>query len=161
MMYSAYKLNKQGDSIQPWRTPFRIWNQSVVPYDLAYGLRGFSVSRMIRDEMMYLNVNEMKEWGVLITWKRYATAAVAKTLRWRHVCCVQEEQQGPCNSTSGHLYGEKLDLKRNMHPIFHSSTVSIAKTWKQTKCPLTGEQKCHLSHQKDVVYIHNAVLFSL
>src|SRR5574340_682789 len=31
MMYSAYKLNKQGDSIQPQRTPFPIWNQSVVP----------------------------------------------------------------------------------------------------------------------------------
>ena len=31
MMYSAYKLNKQGDSIQPWCTPFPIWNQSVVP----------------------------------------------------------------------------------------------------------------------------------
>ena len=31
MMYSAYKLNKQGDSIQPWRTPFPIWNQSIVP----------------------------------------------------------------------------------------------------------------------------------
>ena len=31
MMYSAYKLNKQGDSVQPRRTPFLIWNQSVVP----------------------------------------------------------------------------------------------------------------------------------
>ena len=31
MMYSAYKLNKEGDNIQPWRTPFPIWNQSVVP----------------------------------------------------------------------------------------------------------------------------------
>ena len=31
MMYSAYKLNKQGDNIQPWPTPFPIWNQSVVP----------------------------------------------------------------------------------------------------------------------------------
>ena len=31
MMYSAWKLNKQGDNIQPWRTPFPIWNQSVVP----------------------------------------------------------------------------------------------------------------------------------
>ena len=30
-MYSAYKLNKQGDNIQSWRTPFLIWNQSVVP----------------------------------------------------------------------------------------------------------------------------------
>ena len=31
MMYSAYNLNKQGDNIQPWHTPFLIWNQSVVP----------------------------------------------------------------------------------------------------------------------------------
>ena len=31
MMYSAYKLNKQGDNIQPWRSPFPVWNQSVVP----------------------------------------------------------------------------------------------------------------------------------
>ena len=29
MMYSAYKLNKL--NIQPWHTPFPIWNQSVVP----------------------------------------------------------------------------------------------------------------------------------
>ena len=31
MMYSTYKLSKQGDNIQPWRTPFPIWNQSVIP----------------------------------------------------------------------------------------------------------------------------------
>ena len=31
MMYSAYNLNKQGDNIQPWCTPFPIWNQYLVP----------------------------------------------------------------------------------------------------------------------------------
>ena len=31
MMYSAYKLNKQGDNIQSWCTPFPNWNQSNVP----------------------------------------------------------------------------------------------------------------------------------
>ena len=31
MMYSACKLNKHDDSIQPWCTPFLIWNQSAVP----------------------------------------------------------------------------------------------------------------------------------
>ena len=31
MMYSAYMLYKQGDNMQPWHTPFPIWNQSVVP----------------------------------------------------------------------------------------------------------------------------------
>ena len=28
-MYSAYKLNNQGDNLQPWHTPFPIWNQSM------------------------------------------------------------------------------------------------------------------------------------
>ena len=31
MMYSAKKLNKQGDNIQHWCTPFPIWSQSFVP----------------------------------------------------------------------------------------------------------------------------------
>ena len=29
MKYSAYKLNKQGDNTQPWRTPFPVWTESV------------------------------------------------------------------------------------------------------------------------------------
>ena len=32
MMYSAYKLNKQGDNIQPWRTPFLIWKMFHVQF---------------------------------------------------------------------------------------------------------------------------------
>ena len=31
MMYSVYKLIKQGDNMQSWCTPFPIWNQSFVP----------------------------------------------------------------------------------------------------------------------------------
>ena len=31
MMYSAYKLNKQGNNIQASHNPFSIWSQSVVP----------------------------------------------------------------------------------------------------------------------------------
>ena len=31
MMYSEYKLNKQGDNIQSWHTHFPILNQSIVP----------------------------------------------------------------------------------------------------------------------------------
>ena len=29
MMYSVYKLNKQSNNMQPWCTPFPIWNQSM------------------------------------------------------------------------------------------------------------------------------------
>ena len=31
MMYSAYKLKKQDDNIEPCHTPFPIWNQSIFP----------------------------------------------------------------------------------------------------------------------------------
>ena len=31
MIYSAYKLNKQSDNIQPWHIPFLIWNKSLFP----------------------------------------------------------------------------------------------------------------------------------
>ena len=34
MMYTAYKLNKQGDNIQPCCTPFPILNQSIFPCPL-------------------------------------------------------------------------------------------------------------------------------
>ena len=30
-MYPAHKLNKQGDNIHPWCTPFPIWKQSAFP----------------------------------------------------------------------------------------------------------------------------------
>ena len=36
MMYSAQKLNKQGDNIQLWCTPFPVLNQSVVPCPVLF-----------------------------------------------------------------------------------------------------------------------------
>ena len=36
MKFSAYKLNKQGDNIQPLYTPFPIWNQSALPCSVLH-----------------------------------------------------------------------------------------------------------------------------
>ena len=36
IMYCAKKLNKQGDNIQPWHTPFPIWNQSIIPCPVLF-----------------------------------------------------------------------------------------------------------------------------
>ena len=52
MMYSAYKLNKQGDIIQLWRTPFLIWNQSVVPC-LALTVATWSAYRFLRRQVKW------------------------------------------------------------------------------------------------------------
>ena len=59
-MYSAYMLNKQDDNIQPWCTPFPIWNQSVVPWlvlTLDFDLhRGFSGGRY--DDLVFPSLEE-------------------------------------------------------------------------------------------------------
>ena len=52
MMHSAYKLNKQGDNIQPWRTPFPIWNQSLLSTKTC--LRVLQRNRTNRNFYQYL-----------------------------------------------------------------------------------------------------------
>ena len=55
-MYSAYKLNKQGDNIHPWCTPFPIWNQSIVPcpvLTVAYWPAYWFLKRQVRWSVWY------------------------------------------------------------------------------------------------------------
>ena len=52
MMYPTCKLNKQGDNIQPWCTPFPIWNQSVVPC-LLLTVASWSAYRFLRRQVRW------------------------------------------------------------------------------------------------------------
>ena len=52
MMYSACKLNKQGDYIQPWRTPFPILNQSIIPC-LVLTIASWPAYRFLRREVKW------------------------------------------------------------------------------------------------------------
>ena len=55
MMYSAYKLNKQGDNIQPWCTSFLIWNQSVVPC-LVLRVASWPAYRFLRRQVRWSSI---------------------------------------------------------------------------------------------------------
>ena len=55
MMYSAYKLNKQGDNIQPWYTPFLILNQSIVPC-LIPTVASWSAYRFLRRQVTWSDI---------------------------------------------------------------------------------------------------------
>ena len=67
MMYSAYKLNKLGDNIQPWRTPFPIWKQSVVPYPvLTYSSRPEQVSQEAGQVVWYCHLFQIFPQFVVI-----------------------------------------------------------------------------------------------
>ena len=54
-MHSAYKLNKQGDNIHPWCTPFPIWNQSVVPCPVLTVV-SWSVYRFLKRQVRWSGI---------------------------------------------------------------------------------------------------------
>ena len=53
--YSAYKLNKQGDNIQPWCTPFPIWNQAVIPH-LVLTVASWPPYRFLRRQVRWSGI---------------------------------------------------------------------------------------------------------
>ena len=55
IMYSAYKLSKQGDSIQLWCTPFLVWNQSVVPCPVLT-VASWPAYRLIRRQVRWSGI---------------------------------------------------------------------------------------------------------
>ena len=50
MMYSAFKLNKQGDNIEFWWPLFPIWNQSIVPCP-AIAVASWPACRFLRRQI--------------------------------------------------------------------------------------------------------------
>ena len=55
MMYFAYKLNKQGDNIQSWCTPFSIWNQFIVLF-LVLTVASWSAYRFLRRQIRWCGI---------------------------------------------------------------------------------------------------------
>ena len=55
MMSSAYTLNKQGDNIQPWCSPFPIWNQLIVPC-LVLTVASWPAYRFLRREIRWSGI---------------------------------------------------------------------------------------------------------
>ena len=75
MMYSVYKLNKQSDNIQPWCTPFPIWNQSVAPCSNCCFLTCIQVSQeagqvvwyshLFRNFPQFVVIHTVKGFGIV------------------------------------------------------------------------------------------------
>ena len=55
MMYSAYKLNKQGDNIQLWHTPFPILNQSIFSC-LVLTIASWPAYRFVRRQIRWPDI---------------------------------------------------------------------------------------------------------
>ena len=80
MMYSVYKLNKQDDNIQPWRTPFPILNQSIVPH-LVLTVASWPAYRFLRRQLRWSGIPislRIFHWGAVISWLKASV--------WIHMC---------------------------------------------------------------------------
>ena len=75
MMYCTYKLNKQGDTIQPWRTPFPIWNQSVVSCPVLT-VASFPAYRFLRRHVRWSGVPISLQIFLSLLWSTQSKALV-------------------------------------------------------------------------------------
>ena len=66
MIHSVYKLNKQGDNIQLWCTPFPVWKESGVPC-LVLTVASWSVYRFLRRQHSINNKQQKTLWLTLMT----------------------------------------------------------------------------------------------
>ena len=84
MTYSAYKLNKQGDNIQPWHTPFPIWNPFIVPCPVL-NVASWPTYRFLRRQLRWSGISialRIFQFAVIHTVKGFGIVNEAEV----HVC---------------------------------------------------------------------------
>ena len=112
MMYSAYKLNKQSDNIQPWHTPFPILNQSVVPHSVLT-VASCPAFRFLR--------RQVKWSGILISWRIFQCVVIhtvkgfglvnkAEVDVFLELCCFFDDLTDVSNLISGSSTFSKSSL---------------------------------------------------
>ena len=65
IMFTEYKLNKQGVNIQPWHTPFPIWNQSVLPCPVLT-VASCLAYRFLRRQITWSSIPTYEEFSSLL-----------------------------------------------------------------------------------------------
>ena len=75
MTYCACKLHTQGDSIQPWRTPFLIWNHSVVPCPVLT-VASWPAYRSLRRQVRWSDMPTSLRIGYSLLWSTQSKALV-------------------------------------------------------------------------------------
>ena len=93
MMYSADKLNKQGDNIQPWHTPFPIWNQSVPCTVLT--VASWSAYRFLRRQVRWSGYSHLLKnfpsFVVIYTVKGFGIVNKAEVDVFLELACIGKQ----------------------------------------------------------------------
>ena len=111
-MYSAYKLNKQDDNIQPWCTPFPIWNHSVVPC-LDLTVASWSTYRFLRRQVRWSSIPiswRIFQFIVIHTVKGFGIVNKAEVDVFLELSCFLDDPVDVGNLISGSSAFSKTSL---------------------------------------------------
>ena len=112
-MYSAYKLNKQGDNIQPWHTPLLIWDQSVVPHPVLT-VASWPAYRFLRRQVRWSGVpisfKNFPQFVVMYTVKGFGVVNKPEVDVFLELSCFFYDPMGVGNLISGSSAFSKSSL---------------------------------------------------
>ena len=112
MMYSAYKLNKQDDNTQPWRTAFPIWNQSVVPCPVIT-VASWPAYRFLKRQVRWTDIPiswRIFQFVVIYPIKCFGVVSKAEIVVFLEVCCFFNSPTDADNLISGSSAFSKTSL---------------------------------------------------
>ena len=92
---SIFKLNKQGDSIQPWCTPFPLWHQYVVPCSVLI-VASWPAYRCLRTQVRWCGIPISKnfpQFVVIHTVKAFSIVNEAEVDFFLEFSCFSMIQQ--------------------------------------------------------------------
>ena len=132
-MYSAQKLNKQGDSIQPWRTSFPIWNQSVVPCPVLT-VASWPAYRFLKRQVRWSGIPiylRIFQFIVIHTLKGFGIANKAEVDVFLELSCLFHDPADVANLISGSSAFSKTSLnirEFKVHVLLKPGLDAISKT---------------------------------
>jgi len=142
-MYSACKLNKQGDTIQPWCTPFLIWNQSVVPCPVLTVVF-WHAYRFLRRQVRFSGIPfswRIFQFVVICTVKDFSLVNEAEVDVFLEFFCFSYDPKGVGNLMSGSSVFSKSSLnicKFSVHVLLKPSLENFehyfASMWDECSC---------------------------
>ena len=109
---SAYKSNKQGDNIQPWRTPFLIWNQSVFQCPVLIAAY-WPAHRFLRRQVRWSGIPiswRIFQFFVIYTVKGFGVINKAEVDVFLELSCFFDDPMDVGNLISGSSVFSKFSL---------------------------------------------------
>ena len=139
---SAYKLNKQGNNIQPWQTPFPIWNQSVVPCPvLTVASWSAQISQEAGQMVWYSYLFKNFPQFVLIhTVKGFGIVKKAEVNVFLELSCFLDDPTDVGNLISGSSAFSKTSLKFTVHVLLKPGLENLEhyfpSVWDECNCAI-------------------------